>query len=227
MAEKFEVVLEVGQKKVFAGVLGWPGWCRSGGDEAAALQALLDYAPRYARVIGSARLKFQVPNEVSDFTVVERLEGNATTDFGAPGVVAQADAAPFDEEQLKRSLAAFKACWRAFDGAIEAARGKELRKGPRGGGRELEKIIWHVIDSDTGYLGAVAQQFKRDEGTDYAHEFDRIRAAMAAALEAGARGEIPERGPRGGKVWPLRYYVRRTAWHVLDHTWEIEDRVEG
>ncbi len=22
-----------------------------------------------------------------------------------------------------------------------------------------------------------------------------------------------------------RYFVRRTAWHVLDHLWEIEDRL--
>ena len=225
MAERFEVVLEVGQKKVFAAVIDWPGWCRSGGDEAAALRALVDYAPRYAQVIEAARLKFRAPEGVDHLAVVERVEGNATTDFGAPGVIARADEGPFDEEQLRRSLAAFGACWRAFDGAIAAARGKELRKGPRGGGRELEKIIWHVIDSDTGYLGAIAQKFKRDEGTDYAHELDRVRGAIAAALEAGARGEIPERGPRGGKVWPLRYYVRRAAWHVLDHTWEIEDRV--
>jgi hypothetical protein len=39
------------------------------------------------------------------------------------------------------------------------------------------------------------------------------------------RGELAERGPRGGIRWPARYYVRRAAWHVLDHAWEIEDRL--
>lgn len=225
MAQGIDVVLEVGEKKTFASAVDWPGWCRSGKDAEGALQALAAYGSRYAQAIGSARQKFVAPDDASAFTVTERLPGNATTDFGAPGVVAKADARPFDDEQLKRSRAILRACWRAFDKAIAAAQGKELRKGPRGGGRDVEKIAWHVIDSDKGYLGAVAQKFKRDEGTDYAYEFDRIRAAMEQALEAGARGDIPEEGPRGGKVWPLRYYVRRTAWHVLDHTWEIEDRI--
>jgi hypothetical protein len=36
---------------------------------------------------------------------------------------------------------------------------------------------------------------------------------------------VPERGPRGGAIWSARNYVRRIAWHVLDHAWEIEDKV--
>jgi hypothetical protein len=47
-----------------------------------------------------------------------------------------------------------------------------------------------------------------------------------AALAAGARGELPERGPRGGARWTPRSFVRRVAWHVLDHAWEIEDRLQ-
>jgi hypothetical protein len=45
-----EVYLEVGQKKIFAGALDWPGWCRSGRDEEAALATLVEYAPRYSKI---------------------------------------------------------------------------------------------------------------------------------------------------------------------------------
>jgi hypothetical protein len=48
---------------------------------------------------------------------------------------------------------------------------------------------------------------------------------MLDALEASARGEIPARGPRGGRRWSPRYFVRRATWHILDHVWEIEDRM--
>src|SRR5512134_1631011 len=82
--KKINVYLEVGQKRTFAGALDYPGWCRSGRDEASALQALLDYGPRYARVLRPAGLDFHSPADVSEFVVVERVEGNATTDFGAP-----------------------------------------------------------------------------------------------------------------------------------------------
>ena len=40
-----------------------------------------------------------------------------------------------------------------------------------------------------------------------------------------ARGELPDVGPRGGKRWPAPYAIRRSAWHALDHAWEIEDRL--
>ena len=81
---QIEVYLETGQKRAFAVALHWPGWCRSGRDEASALRALIDYAPRYARVLQSTQLGFHTPSETSALLVVERLAGNATTDFGAP-----------------------------------------------------------------------------------------------------------------------------------------------
>ena len=94
---KIPVYLEVGSKRTFAGALDWPGWCRSGRDEASALQALVDYGPRYAAAIRSARLGFKAPADVSAFTVMERLNGDTTTDFGAPACIPDGDAAPVDE----------------------------------------------------------------------------------------------------------------------------------
>jgi hypothetical protein len=50
------------------------------------------------------------------------------------------------------------------------------------------------------------------------------RAAVLEGLERALVDGIPEKGPRGGARWSARYFVRRSAWHVLDHAWEIEDR---
>jgi hypothetical protein len=85
-ANNIDVYLEIGKKRTFAGAIEWPGWCRSGRDEGSALQALLDYGPRYASMLRAARLGFHAPADVAAFVVVERLAGNTTTDFGAPDV---------------------------------------------------------------------------------------------------------------------------------------------
>ena len=97
---------------------------------------------------------------------------------------------------------------------------------PRGGGRDLERIINHVIDGDRGYLSRLAWKHKRDEGTNLADELNRTRQAILDALEAAVSGELPEKGPRGGIIWKPRFFMRRVAWHVLDHAWEIEDRIK-
>src|SRR3712207_1634303 len=80
-ARRIDVYLEIGQKRTFARALAWPGWCRSGRTADAALQALFDAAPRYARVLAAAQLPFQPPADVAAFAVVERCTGNTTTDF--------------------------------------------------------------------------------------------------------------------------------------------------
>jgi hypothetical protein len=50
-----------------------------------------------------------------------------------------------------------------------------------------------------------------------------VDAMRAAILEVLAR---PSDGsPVAGRKWPQRYAARRIAWHALDHTWEIEDKI--
>jgi hypothetical protein len=123
--------LEIGAKRTFAGALDWPGWCRAGRDEAAALEALHGAGRRYAKVLQGARLGFESPKDPSRFTIVECLQGDATTDFGAPSIT------PIEDAELRRSRSILRACWRSFDAAVDGARGKTLAKGPRGGGRDL------------------------------------------------------------------------------------------
>jgi hypothetical protein len=220
-----EGYLEIGKKRTFAGAIEWPGWCRSGRDEPSALESLVQYGPRYASVLAPAGIAFRVPDNVSGLAVIERLEGDTTTDFGAPGIAPSADARAIDEAQFERFEALLKACWRAFDETVRQAAGKELRKGPRGGGRNTEAIIQHVLGAEAGYLSAVGWKHRQDDSASLTEQLAQTRQAILSALAAATRGEIPERGPRGGLRWTPRYFVRRVAWHVLDHAWEIEDRL--
>jgi hypothetical protein len=116
------------------------------------------------------------------------------------------------------------ACWRTFDRAAEEAEGVELTKGPRGGGRELEGIVGHVVGAEAGYARMIAAKAPSVDGVDAIEARDDVRDAVVEALERAASEGLPERGPRGGKRWSARYFVRRAAWHVLDHAWEIQDR---
>lgn len=219
-----EVYLEIGSKRTFAGALDWPGWCRSGRGEEAALQALVAAGPRYAHILRATSLGFQAPADVAAFSVVERLTGNATTDFGAPDIAPASDAQPVDDAELQRFQTILKALWEAFDETVQLATGKVLRTGPRGGGRNVDQIIRHVLEADSSYLARLAWKRPKSEAGELSEELSHTRQVILDALAAATRGETPVRGPRGGVIWTPRYFVRRVAWHALDHIWEIEDR---
>src|SRR2546423_183654 len=126
------VCLEVGAKRVFASALDWPGWCRSGKDPEQALAALDEYRSRYAEV---ARLAGHAVPADARLEVVERLKGGASTDFGAPGAAAAAEAQSLTKAQAERLAYLVEAAWQAFEATVARAPA-ELRKGPRGGGRD-------------------------------------------------------------------------------------------
>ncbi|HZP95787.1 MAG TPA: hypothetical protein VFC31_05550 [Candidatus Limnocylindria bacterium] len=220
---RVDVYVERGSKRDFAVALAWPGWARSGRDEATALEALLASAPRYAKVVSRARLGFTPPRTLSDLRVVERLQGNATTDFGAPGAEPEADRAPVDTAELRRLATLIEVAWRALDDTAKAARGKALARGPRGGGRSLEAILRHVREAEGGYLSALGWKLATEAKGEEAL-VKETRRAVLEGLAASARGEIPAKGPRGGVRWQPRRFARRLAWHAVDHAWEIEDR---
>jgi hypothetical protein len=222
---QIEVYLELGAKRTVASAVAWAGWTRVGHDEESSLQALVDYAPRYARALHHTGLSLQLPTDLSEITVVERLTGNASTDFGAPGVVPSADSEPVDEAELTRLQALLTASWAALDAASTAAAGRELRRGPRGGGRELGAMLQHVLESEQAYLAKVGRRLDAGDTSSQAGLQARTRAAITDGLLRGVREGIPPAGPRGGSRWPARYFVRRVSWHALDHAWEIEDRI--
>src|SRR5258707_23953 len=141
------VALELGAKRIFASAIEWPGWARSARDEAEALATLARYGERYGHVVARLHLAFEPPAGASAFRVVERAPGNATTDFGAPGASLAGDDLKLDTPDLDRQIRILRATWRAFDAAAEGARGVPLRKGPRGGGRDLATMTEHVLDA--------------------------------------------------------------------------------
>ena len=215
MAAAIPVYIEVGTKRVFASALDWPGWTRAGKDERAALEAMAAYAPRYAAVPEAARIEFA--SGAPTFKVVERVNGNATTDFGAPGMQASTDTRALAVKEAERICALLTASWTVFDGVVARAPA-ELRKGPRGGGRDRDKIVDHIIDAESAYVSRLGLKLKtpRRDGAAAVREW---RKAIVDAIRDSAGG--PQSGE---KRWPPRYVARRMAWHLLDHAWEVEDR---
>ena len=208
------VVVESTPKRVFVSALDWPGWARGGKTEEAAVGALLAAAPRYARVAAAAGYLLDGAGPELILDVVERVDGDASTAFGVPAIVADADREPVDAVDAARLAAIVDAAWRAFD-RVAAAAPEELRKGPRGGGRDRTKMVEHVTGGDDAYaavLGLGAAERRTMTG---------LREQVLAILRQPSDGS-----PIAGKRWPPRYAARRIAWHALDHAWEIEDRTE-
>jgi hypothetical protein len=216
--KRVPIYLESAPKRTFAGALEWPGWARSGKTEADALDALLAYGPRYAKVVGRGA-GYDAPTDTSALQVVERLRGGATTEFGAPGEIPAADERELDREELARQVRLLQAAWKAFEAAGKRARGVELRKGPRGGGRDLPKMVEHVLEAELGYLAKLGARYRGAPD-----DTDELRRLAVATIRAVARDEPIPDPTAVKKRWPPRYFVRRSTWHILDHAWEIEDR---
>jgi hypothetical protein len=211
------VYLEVGSKRVFACALDWPGWSRSGKTEEQALETLAAYLPRYAPVAELAGLALPA-GAAERFAVTERVASpSGYADFGVPGRVLAGDQEPLDAAEARRLTALLRAAWTAFDRIVERTPA-ELRKGPRGGGRDRDKMVDHVLGGEAGYARHIGVRCRQPAAGDAA-AIAAARDAVAEALDRPSDG-----GPLRPKGWPARYAFRRIAWHVLDHAWEMEDR---
>jgi hypothetical protein len=211
-----DVYLEVSEKRVFACTYTWPGWVRSGKTEGAALEALVAYAPRYARVPAAAGIEF---TSAPTPRVLERLPGDATTAYGAPSQVPSADLEQPSGAGQDRLLSLLESCWRTFD-EIAAGSSESLRKGPRGGGRDRTKIVEHVLAAEAGYSRLLGLKLRDPDLSDV----DAITAHRRSLLEGLRQADATRRRDQDRRRWPMRYATRRIAWHALDHVWEIEDR---
>jgi hypothetical protein len=207
---------EVVRRKAFAWVIDWPGWCRAGKDPALAREALLAYRPRYAVVADAAGL---VPPDVggTEPDVVESVEGGSGTEFGVPSAITPLDRRPTTTAEADRLARLVGAAWTVFD-RVAAGAPAELRKGPRGGGRDRDKMIGHVIEADHAYAREIGVRMPAGSLGDRA-AVEAERAAMLAVLRQPSDG-----APLADRKWTQRYAARRIAWHALDHAWEMEDR---
>ena len=212
------VALEIGSKRSFASALEWSGWARGAKTEDEALDALAAYALRYARV--AKRAGFELPKSPK-LEVTDRGRGDASTDYGVPGRPAAVESEPMKKAEVERICALVAACWEEFDAAVKSAPA-ELRKGPRGGGRDRDKIADHVLGAESdAYAGKLGLKLPHPAIGDR-KQIAANRAAMLDAIRAGSDGR-----PLRDRGWPARYAARRIGWHALDHAWEIEDRSEG
>jgi hypothetical protein len=202
-----EAYVEATSKRAFAGAIDWPGWCRAGRDEEAALEALFERGHRFASVLEGSRVRFAAPARPATLKVVERLEGDATTDFGAPSIAPSRDASAIDRRWLTGTSgscgpAGWRSTTRSRAFTESCRRGRRMIAGRPPAYRE------GAAAADAAAIGAREEE----------------RAAVLEGLERALVDGIPEKGPRGGARWTARYVVRRAAWHVPAHAWETEDR---
>ena len=223
MSGTMRVVLEIGPKgrKVVAGALDWPGLDRSGKDEDAALERLSTYVPRYARVAQLAG-KADAFAQQSELEVVERYAGNTSTDFwGIAHVPSSMERGALPAEELEHRLTVLQACWAYFDETVVRITA-ELRPGARSAGRTRQQIIRHVLLNEP-------EQFSRKVGVrtpiESVLEPENLAAHRAAFLDGFRAYNAEDRMP--GRSWTLQFLLRRTAQHVMDHAWEMEDRDAG
>jgi len=152
--------------------------------------------------------------------VVEHYAGKGSTDFwGISFEFSSIDQQAMSVEALERELRLMRACWAFFDD-VRARVSAELQPGPRGGGRDRDQIVRHIFANEQGWvkmLGVLTpdEAMLTDEGMN-AH-----REAYCHAIR-----DYHSQGKLAGKIakWPLRYLIRHTAFHTLDHAWEMEDR---
>ncbi|MCW6009228.1 hypothetical protein K1W54_32495 [Micromonospora sp. CPCC 205371] len=208
------IATEIGKKKVFAWAVEWPGWCRSAKTEELAIEALADYAARYGIVVKQAGLRFP---RADSFEVQERLPGSASTDFGVPGAISDFDRQPVKAAEATRAGKLLTAAWDIL-ATVAAKSPAELTKGPRGGGRDRDKMLDHVVGAESGYGRMIGVKHKQPAFDDE-EAVAVLRADLRSVLSKPSDGS-PLR-PNG---WPARYATRRIVWHVLDHVWEMEDR---
>ncbi|MGB3307030.1 MAG: hypothetical protein WBA63_12650 [Thermomicrobiales bacterium] len=220
MSDDLRVVLEVGPKgrKVVATAWDWPGLERNGKTEEEALANLAAYLPRYAAVAGRAGRSAEFARQVA-ITVVEKYDGVGSTDFwGISFASCDLDRQAIAVDEWERRLGLLRACWAEFDD-VAARVSPELRKGPRGGGRNRDEIINHVFGNER-------VQFARKVGVATPPGVmltpDGLQTHRNAFID-GLR-EYHAGGRKAGRAWTLSFLLRHTAYHVMDHSWEMEDK---
>lgn len=221
MTDELRVILEIGKKRrIVAGAMDWPGLDRWGTSEEDALAKLSSYVPRYAGVAERAGLA-DAFDRAKEIAVVERVTGSSSTDFwGVAHVPSQIEREVLAPADLERRLGLLRSTWAYFDD-VAAHAPAELRPGPRSAGRTRDQIIRHVILNEP-------DQFSRKVEVRTPFEVvltpDGLAAHRSAYLD-GIRAYNAEGRP--ARSWPIQFLIRRTAHHVMDHAWEIEDRDPG
>jgi hypothetical protein len=219
VGNKLLVVLEVGPKgkKIAALAPDWPGLERGAKTEEAAISELQSYRTRYETVAKSAGLGAEFA-ELTTVEVVERYVGTGSTDFwGISFALSSVDQRKPLREELDRELGLMRACWTFFDG-VRSRVTAEMMKGPRGGGRDRDRIVRHTFGTEQDWgkklgLGTPGENPVVDE-----KGVKEFRERYVTAIRTYYAED------KMAKSWPLRFLIRHTAYHTMDHAWEMEDK---
>jgi hypothetical protein len=214
-------VLESGPKakRFVAFALDWPGWSRGAKDADLALETLESYRERYrpiAQIAGMAG-EFEAAGPLE---ITEERVGTGSTDFwGISFSPSSTEHGSMTDAEFDRAITLLRSCWEFFDG-VAARVSPEMRRGPRGGGRNRDQIIRHTIRNES-------EEFAKQVGIRIPEEaalspagLQQHRKDYVIAMRAYNAGEVT----RKMRSWTLPFLIRHSAFHTLDHAWEMEDK---
>jgi len=207
------------EKRAVAFGIDWPGWSRGAKSAELALELLESYRERYRPIADLAGMTREFA-AAGPLEIVEDKVGTGSTDFwGISFSPAAAEQGPMTEAELDRGITLLRACWAFFDG-VAARVSPELRKGPRGGGRDRDRIIRHVIRNESEDFAKQVGLRIPEEAALTPDGLREHRKAYVAAMRAYNAGEVSRRM----RSWTLPFLIRHSAYHTLDHAWEMEDK---
>jgi len=221
VAESIRVSLEVGPKgkKVVAVAPDWPGLERGAKTNEEAIERLRSYISRYSQVAKLAGMAAQF-EPIKNLKVIEEYPGTGSTDFwGISFAFSSVDKQRMSTEELERELTLMQACWALFD-TVRGQVSAEMQKGPRGGGRDRDHIVRHTLYAERDWAKMV-EVLTPDGAMLTGKGLKAHRTAYCHAIR-----DYHSKGKLAGKIakWPLRFLIRHTAFHTMDHTWEMQDK---
>jgi hypothetical protein len=206
-------------KRSVAFAVDWPGWSRGARSAEPALETLESYRERYRPVAGLAGMAREF-DTAGSLEIVEDRVGTGSTDFwGISFSPCATEQGPMGEAELERGITLLRACWAFFD-EVAARVSPQMRKGPRGGGRDRDQIIRHTIRTESeDFAKQVGLRIPEGAALDR-DGLRQHREAYVAAMRAYNAGEVKRRM----RSWTLAFLIRHSAYHTLDHAWEMQDK---
>jgi len=207
------------EKKAAAFAIDWPGWSRGAKAPDAAVELLEAYRERYRPIARLAGLEAEF-DRAGDLEIIEDHVGVGSTDFwGISFAPSSFELAPMPDDEVERKLALLDAAWQFFDD-VAARVSLELEKGPRGGGRNRDEIVRHVVGNERNDLARKIGVLTPPDDLQTPEGIRSHREEFVAAMRGyNAQGKMAR-----GRNWTIPLLLRHTAFHVLDHAWEMEDK---
>lgn len=205
-------------RKSVAFAVDWPGWSRGAKTADAAVELLETYRQRYRPIAVAADLAEEF-DRAGPLEVVVDSVGVGSVDFwGISFSPSPLEQEPMGDAELDRKLTLLRACWDYFD-AVAASVSAEMQKGPRGGGRDRDQIIRHTIRTESEEFAKRVGLRIPEGGALTPDGLAAHREAYVAAMRAYNLG-----GTKRMRTWNLPFLIRHTAYHTMDHAWEMEDK---